>query len=198
MSRAAIAGALALIACGPAATPKPTVVDNVADPAPAERGPVVLFVGYGSALIPAICSDRPGSMSAGAACLALLGETVEVRTPRGKLETARRGDFECGPTEEHTAVYELPGSEHPRFAVSPAGEATARLEVARVRGGGDDPDGVLGDGVDSVATSDIDGDGVREALIDPGGGESTGDLFLLVRFAEGRATEILFRWECRS
>lgn len=200
--RAAIAWALASVAaCGPRPPTEP--VDNQVAAAPeGERGPVVLFAVYGTVLIPAICSERPGSLSAGAACLALLGDSVDVRTPRGKLETARRGSFECGPTEEVTAVYELPGERGPRFAVSPAGEETAHLERAAIpaRAVEPDPDGIFagGDPVEAVATSDIDGDGVREALIDWQGGEDSGSLLLVVRYAPGRATEILFRWECRS
>jgi hypothetical protein len=53
-------------------------------------------------------------------------------------------------------------------------------------------------GIITAATSDIDGDGVREAVVAPQTGDDTGPLLYVVRFAPGRPTEILFRWDCRS
>jgi hypothetical protein len=185
----------------------PPAVENVAGADVAEETnedePAVLFVVYGTHLIPAICSVGGGPLERGADCLAHLGPTLTVRLSSDATATAHRSSFECGPTEETTQTYELGEAVPDAFAVTPETESTARSDRQPIsRDIADDHDGnaVFAAGntstVDSTATSDLDGDGKREAVVVYDYGH--GLILSIARPSTGHKTELLFSWECGS
>jgi len=161
-----------------------------------------LFVVYGSQLIPAICRIGDG-IGQGPACGSLLGNEINVRLSNGRIAVAHKTRFECCPTGEITVTFDVGEPTDAMFAVTPTSEGSARVDrrvVSRGLHARAEPDALVAAGdagvTESIATSNLDGDRIREAIVRHDYGH--GQTLSVVLLAPKHEQDVLFVWGCGS